>query len=304
MKLSATSVVFLFVLASQAIAQNEGTAPLVLNLSGGTRALGLGDAFTAGRGAEVLFYNPANIAGTPGSTISLQRLGGASTLGTFSTIGPFTRFALGAGVQFLDYGADPGSFPSRVSDLTQRGSVDESSLAATVALQFPFMNLRMGVATKYVEEHRGSNRGSSIAYDVGVAREVSIVSIGFAVQNMGRDIQIGTQRAELPMRISLGAMIPRIRLGTFFDAGVAAAVSRTRDGTINPAGGAELIYNPVQGWTFVGRVGARRVSEGSSSAESPITVGGTFGLDRLSVDYVFAPFKGLGSAHRIAIRIQ
>jgi len=133
---------------------------------------------------------------------------------------------------------------------------------------------------------------------------VRMVSLGLAVQNLGRDIQIGSNRVPLPQRVTLGAMIPRLRLGTFFDAGVAASVSRAHDGTINPAGGAEVIYTPVQGWTFVTRAGVRRVSDGSGSAESPVTFGATFGLDRLSVDYAFGAFTGPGSAHRIAIRIQ
>ncbi|MGD2154219.1 MAG: hypothetical protein PVG79_13190, partial [Gemmatimonadales bacterium] len=43
-------------MASDAFAQAAGTAPLVLRLPGGARALALGNAFSGGWGSEVLFY--------------------------------------------------------------------------------------------------------------------------------------------------------------------------------------------------------------------------------------------------------
>jgi len=73
---------------------------------------------------------------------------------------------------------------------------------------------------------------------------------------------------------------------------------------IVPGAGVELIYQPVEGWTVIGRAGARRVRDLPGRAESPVTLGGSFGLDRLWLDYTFQPYRGPGSAHRIAIRIQ
>ena len=38
--------------------------------------------------------------------------------------------------------------------------------------------------------------------------------------------------------------------------------------------------------------------------ESPLTLGGSLGLDRVWLDYVFQPSRGASSTHRVGIRIQ
>jgi hypothetical protein len=298
---------FLFagLLATPALAQQTPTAPLVLRLPGGTRAAGAGNAFTAGRGAEVLFYNPAQIGILRGTTISLARFGSPATLGTLSTVGPFGKVALGAGIQYLNYGSPLGSsLYGRPGQLPEGGPFQSSSLAATVAASTRIKGLRVGVAGKYVQESLGGLRDDGLALDVGVAREIGRVTIGLAVQNIGDGIEILGQEASLPTRVSLGGISPSILLGSYFDLSFAAAISRERDGRIMPGAGVELAYQPVEGWYFVGRVGARRVEGGSRPLESPVTVGGSFGLDRLWLDYVFQPSRGSSATHRIGIRIQ
>ena len=301
----ATILLLTATLAGPGAAQSEPSAPLVLRLPGGTRALAVGDAWAAGRGAEVLFYNPAQIGVLRGTTISAQRFGDAATLGTLSTVGPFGKIWLGAGVQYLDYHAAPaaGVFTSPAG-LTLRGPVNAASLAATVAAAFRFKGVRFGVGAKYVEERVGGARGNGAAFDLGAAREVRRATVALSVQNLGGDLELLGQDAELPTRVTLGLTSPSIRVSTFFDAGIALAVSREWDGRIVPGGGAELIYEPVGGWYFVARASARRVRSEPGRAESPVTFGGSFGLDRFWLDYAFQPYKGPGAAHRVGIRIQ
>lgn len=291
--------------AGAAHAQSAPAAPLALRLAGGTRASGLGNAFVAGRGAEVIFSNPAQLGILRGSTLSLTRFGGAATQGTFSTVGPYGRLAIGAGVQYLDYhtpGA-PGIY-IRPADLPAGGALNATSLVATVAASRIVKGIRIGAAGKYVQENLNGVRDGGFALDVGVAREVGRTTLGLAVQNIGGGIEILGQPARLPTRVTAGIFSPNILLGPLFDLVVALAVSRERDGRIVPAGGAEIFYQPVQGWTFVGRVGARRVDGAPSPQESPITLGGSFGLDQLWLDYAFQPSRGHGASHRIGLRIQ
>jgi hypothetical protein len=301
----ATALLLLAVQSVAGAAQSDPSAPLVLRLPGGTRALGVGDAWAAGRGAEVLFYNPAQIGILRGTTLSAQRFGDAATLGTLSTVGPFGKIWIGAGVQYLDYHAEPAAgFHTDPAGLTLRGPVNAASMAATVAAAFRFKGVRFGVGAKYVEERVGGARDIGAAFDFGAAREVSRATVALAVQNLGGELEVLGQEAELPTRVTLGATSPSIRVSTFFDAGIALSVSRERDGRIVPAGGAELIYEPVGGWYFVARAGARRVRSEPGRAESPVTFGGSFGLDRFWLDYAFQPYKGPGAAHRVGIRIQ
>jgi hypothetical protein len=304
----ATVLLLLAALPGAGAAQSDPpdpSAPLVLHLPGGTRALGVGDAWAAGRGAEVLFYNPAQIGVLRGTTISAQRFGDAATLGTLSTVGPFGRIWIGAGMQYLDYHAEPATgFYTDPAGLTSRGPVHAASMAATVAAAFRFKGVRFGVGAKYVEERVGAARDNGAAFDVGAAREVGRTTVALAVQNLGGDLEVLGQEAELPTRVTLGVASPTIRVSTFFDATIALAVSREQDGRIVPAGGAELFYEPVGGWYFVARAGARRVRSEPGRAEAPVTFGGSFGLDRFWLDYAFQPYKGPGAAHRLGIRIQ
>jgi hypothetical protein len=295
------------VAGAPAAAQDPQTAPLVLRLPGGTRALGMGNAFVAGRGPEALFYNPAQIGVQRGAALSIQRFGSASTLGSFSTAGGLGKVALAAGVQYLNYHTPSGAFFFTPPGLLTQGAVlGSSSLAATVAGAIRWKGVRFGAAAKYVEERVFVERDGSGALDVGAAKDVGGLSVGLAVQNLGARLSYPSvdQHADLPSRVTLGAAFSGKDIGTYFDLGASAAISRERDGRIVPAGGVELTYEPVSGWTFTGRVGARRVDGGTSPSESPLTLGASFGLDRFALDYAFVPYRGVGAAHRIGIRIQ
>lgn len=299
-------LLLLTLLAPRAVpAQEKPLAPLVLRLPGGTRAGGLGNAFVAGRGAEVLFSNPAQIGILRGSTISGTRFGSRATLGTFSTVGTLGRLSLGAGVQYLDYHppAAAGLY-IRPAQLSLGGTLNAASLAATLAVMTRIMGVRLGAGAKYVQESIGGLRDGGLALDLGAAREVGRATLGLSVQNIGGGLDILGQEAELPTRVSLGAMSPSIFLGTYFDLVVSVAVARERHGRIVPAGGAELFYQPVEGWVFVARAGARRVEEGPLPKESPLALGGSVGLDRIWLDYAFQPSRGSRGAHRLGIRIQ
>ena len=47
------------------VARGQEAGGLALRLPAGTRALAMGNAFVAGRGSEVVFYNPAYVALQP-----------------------------------------------------------------------------------------------------------------------------------------------------------------------------------------------------------------------------------------------
>ena len=86
-----------------------------------------------------------------------------------------------------------------------------------------------------------------------------------------------------------------------FDFGASAAVSVRRGGRVTPAGGGELSYLIIDGVTIAGRVGARLPEK---DGELPVTMGGSFGFDRIALDYAFEPYHGEGNGHRIGIRVR
>lgn len=284
--------------------QSDGHAPTVLLVSPGTRALGLGDAFVAGDGPDALFYNPAQI-GSRGSSLSIARFGGAATLGSFATVGRVAGNSVAFGVRFLDFGAATGGFPSSAGSLLTRGPVDATSLDAILAAEKSWFGLRFGGAAHYVSEQQGGGRAAGVLFDAGVSREVAGASLGLSVQNAGRALALSGIAGDPPTRVTLGGMKEGIVVGTFFDLALAAAVTREDGGRIVPGAGAELTWEPVAGWTVIGRLGVRRGDPSGQPGASPVVFGGSFGVDAITLDYAFQPYHGVaGGAHRFGVRIR
>ena len=283
-------------------ARAQETAPLVLRLPASPRVFGMGDSFIGGSGSDVVFYNPAAIGRQNGLFATVARYGKASTqaaVASSTSLGPLHLAFFG---QWLDYGT--GVFPGRPGALTVRGPNPSQSLAGGFALATAVKGFRIGAAAKYVEERGSSVRDGRAAFDVGLARQVGRFTVGLVAQHLGDDLDLGGQPVELPTRISLGATTRRFPIGTYFDFQATAAVARERGGTIAPSGGIEVTYEPVGGWTASARVGARRVDRTGSPALRPLTLGGSLGLDRVSLDYGLEIYRGSGTVHRFGIRIE
>jgi hypothetical protein len=291
-------------MASNAFAQGAGTAPLVLRLPGGARALALGNAFIGAWGSEVLFYNPAQLERGAGITVSVARYDGASTLGILSSVMRMGSWTVGVGAQYLDYGATPGVFPTEPGDLTTRGSLDAASLAAMLAVSRSIIGVRWGLAAKYVEERLPGERDGRPAFDVGAATDVGDVTIALVAKNLGPDLEIAGDNVRLPMRVTAGATVNDIPIGPFIDLEVMVAVAFLQGGDVVPAGGVEFQYVPVEGWEFAGRVGVRRVEEREPAYPHPVTFGLGFSLDNVSLDYAYESFSGTGAAHVLGLRLR
>ncbi len=294
----------LALLATSLPGQSLRHAPAVLLAPGGTRALGLGDAYVAGTGAEAVFYNPAQI-GTRGSTLSIARYGGAATLGTFASVGKVAGNNVAIGVRFLDFGTAAGGYPSSAGSLLSRGPLDATSLDAMLAAERGWFGIRFGGAVHYVSEQRQDGRAAGVLFDAGVGRQVAGVNLGLSVQNLGQELELDHVAGPLPTRVTLGGMKDGMAVGTFFDLAVAAALTREAGGRLVPGAGAELTWEPVAGWTVTGRLGARRRDPARLPGASMVTMGASVGLDALSLDYAFQPFHDVaGGVHRIGVRIR
>lgn len=283
-------------------AAGQTTAPLVLRLPASPRPAGFGDAFIGGTGSDVVFYNPSQIGDTPGLSLSAARYRTVSTQASLASSTRLGRFAVAAFARWLDYGTS--GFPTSPDDLTQRGDQDGASLAAGGAIATSIMGFRLGTSVSFVEERVANVHGSVPAVDVGISKELDWLTVGAVASHLGPRLNMAGTRAELPTRIGIGATTSRYSFAAFFDVAASAAVYRERDGTITPAGGVELTYEPVSGWTASVRVGARRVDQSRLPGLQPFTVGASLGLDRFSLDYGFEAYRGLGAAHRFGIRIQ
>ncbi len=177
-------------------AQAPASGPVILLLPASTRAMGLGNAWVAGRDDDVLFYNPAQIIGLrAGFEATAGRYGSAGTLGSMAstfTGGPLT---LGWGVEFVNFSTPTGAaYPFVPATLTTSGPNDAFALVATVVRRDERSSgFKIGVAAKYAEDRVAETPAGGVAMrhdaflgDVGVAHNLWGGVAGLAVQNIGR----------------------------------------------------------------------------------------------------------------------
>ena len=177
-------------------------------------------------------------------------------------------------------------------------------MLATLAVAQTYKRFRIGVAGKYLADSRGGDM-QAIVGDVGVSRDVNAFGTPFtaaiAVQNIGTDYNvtgIGPGSETLPTRYVAGAS-GGWPVG-LLDLALAAQVSVFNYGFVAPAGGLELGYSWLDGYSIGGRVGARRPETGVR----PLTAGAGFQMDRLTIDYALETLEGRRVAHRVGLRIR
>lgn len=289
----------------------QGNSPLaapvppILLLPGSTRAMGLGNAYVAGTGPEVIFYNPAQVGESRGTTLSWQGFAGNASLASLATNTTALGVSIGAGVQYLEYRALRADGGSPASQLTRAGAHVASSSLGLLSASVERNGIRIGVTGKYVAQHASGGRRSVPTFDYGAATDLGPITIAMALQDA--DDMIGDGRAaglRLPTRLTIGGMATSLPIGIFWDLGASAAVAMDTDGEVSPAGGVELSYLPVSGWSFTGRVGAQRVVQPHQTGEASFTFGGTINADRIALDYAFQQYRGERATHRVGVRIR
>jgi hypothetical protein len=297
-------------LPASARGQDDQFAPIVLQLPASARATGLGGAFVAVRDIESLFANPAFAGIVTGTAVSVERYS-ASRTGTIAASMTLGQFGVAVSTQYLDFTAAPPvglscgvacstsalEVPSSV--LSEHASAAASSLSAAAAISTTYKGFRWGGALKYVEQRVGDAKDAAPAFDLGVTRDAGRVTWALAVQNLGPSLGDDAAANDMPQRYTLGMAGGGLPVGPL-DFGLSLALSVLRDGFVAPAGGMEWSYNPLEGYTFVVRAGARRPE---LDEQRPFTFGASFTFDRLSLDYAFEDISG-GAGHRLGLRVR
>jgi hypothetical protein len=300
-RLSGSTLLVALFSSLPAQAQEREGGPLVLELPTSAAALSLGTAFPLSRGSsDVIFYNPSLLSHANGFGAGLERFGSRSTYANLSGATAWWRGAVGLGVQSLSYDTDASSvaaISTDASDLLSSGRTGVSELIVSGGYAQELFGVNWGVTGKLVEQRFAQFRDATLAVDLGAAIEVGDLTVGLAVQNLGPELEVGGTALELAERITLGAAFHGAPVGPL-DLGAAAAVSREADGTIVPAGGLEIAYWPVNGRTFIGRVGLRRVED---SAADPVTFGAAFIGDAITIEYAYQGHDGLDGSHRFGV---
>ncbi len=291
----------LLAIGDGAAAQVRETAPLVLELPASTRAAGMGNAYVLSAGDnDALFYHPGLLDTSRGIGASVSFYG-AATLVSASGAAEWWRGGVGLGVQSLSYSAptpDGGGFVLGEAGLSERGLATASETVVSAAYARSLFGLRMGLAAKLAEQRRPGERDVTVAADLGVARRVGPVVLGFAAQNLGRQPRLEGRDLDLPVSLSLGAGTLTRPLGPL-DVTLAAAASVREDDRVGASAGVELAYWPVNGRTFIARIGYRHLDD---DAAKPLTLGAGFAGDRIILDYAVQDFDAGDPVHRVGVR--
>jgi hypothetical protein len=293
------------VLPSDAAGQDDPAGALVLETPSSTEAMAYGDApYLFGSDPGLLFYAPGLIRRSAGVAVSLQRYGGEGTLASAAGAAALLGGGLAVGVQYMRYGAITGLPDGRdlQSVALSPGDVGLAEFVASVGYGRTVRGVDVGVVLKHVEQSVDGDADASLALDVGLANEVGPLMISLTARNLGPDLEIEpggtTAELELPAQVTAALSIEQFEVGPL-DMFLTSRVTRRRDGEVIPAGGWELSYWPLSGYTFRVRAGVQRVVD---DARSPFTVGAAFTGDALTIEWAFQPFDGEGSAHRIGLR--
>jgi hypothetical protein len=280
-------------------AQEDRHAPFVVQLAPSVRALGMGGQWVAGSDPDALFFNPALAATQTATSVGFGRYAAASTLAHAAWGMSFGGRGIALGAAALDYQARPGA-PLSWRALGEHGSQRALSSVASAAGSLTFRGIRLGAAAKYVEERVGNIRDGGAAFDFGAAKDVASVTVGLSVQNVGASFDVGSVDAHLPLRVAAGVSGYGLRVGPL-DFGSSVGASVRRDGFVAGGGGVELGYVPLDGYQIVVRAGAHRPEARSLN---PVTLGGTFEMDRFALDYAFEELRAAGGVHHLGIRVR
>lgn len=288
-------------LASIARAQAPAAGPLALLLPISTHAIGLGNAWVAGRDDYSVFYNPAQIYPTNGIGGSFARYGSNATLGALTgavSVGPVTY---GWGVELVQFRARASAMvPFVPAELIQYGTRQALSFAAVAGAGFVYRGFRTGLGVKYTEDRVdgivGSASSTPIEHglflgDLGISHPLLSGTAAVAVQNIG-----DRGKYPVPLVTTLG-WVRQWQAGQL-DLAVAGQVSE-RQSWMGGGGGAEIGYGWIEGWSAALRAGARRPE---TNGQKPVSIGGTLNADRLVVDYAIEFFDSGRYAHHISVR--
>ncbi len=291
-------------LPAVAQAQPEGMLPRLTHLPASTRAMALGNSYAVTSGhADAIFYHPALLRRASGMGFGYQRWGGNSSSVALSTAVSAFGGGLGFGLRTLQasaFGSGALSAPAGQDALFGLGSVPISERVLTVgyARETRF-GIDVGVGLDLVDERAGSARQNVALFDVSVSRDLGFVDIALTVHDFGNK-PILTDQSDGPAKVVLGAGGYGRPVGEV-DLGFAAHLGFDEDDVLF-GGGVEIGYWPIQGRTFVGRLGFQSVPEGSDAA--PFTTGFAFWGDDLVLEWAWRPFSDAdeGGAHRIGVR--
>lgn len=289
-------------------AQATTALPRSAHLPASARAMALGGAYAMSSGhADAVFHHPALLTRSSGFGLDWQRWGPASSATAASAAVAWFGGGVGIGLRSLQHSAFAGGTVLESSghqdDLFRVGSVPVSERIATLAYarDLPWLELDLGVAVELVDERVETTQHTVTLFDVSLARSAGPLVVALTAHDIGEKpiVETGSE----PARFSLGAGAYGEQVGPL-DLGLAGHVGLDQEEELAYGAGVEVGYWPIQGRTFVARLGVQSVPDGSDA--SPFTTGFAFWGDDITLEWAFNPVSDVDESgtHRFGVRFR
>lgn len=278
------------------VAAQDGFIRLGPDIPPSTRAMALGGAYMMdGDQSDAVFQHPELLRSSSGMTLDFQRWGDAASATSASAatawFGGDVGVAIGLqSIQHTQSSLDGAEGPFPQDALFVEAGTQISERVASVGMARAMGEVEWGLALRLTEVRMGDlGSDTDVALAFGAAREVGPVTVGVAYRDILRSVS----------DLAIGVGTYGWELG-ILDVGVSARLEGF-DEDVRYGGGVELGYWPIRGRTFVARVGAQNVPDGS--AARPITLGFAYWGDALVLEWGYQLFEGApeSGTHRFTV---
>lgn len=261
------------------------------------RAAGMGNAYTAAAGDVMgMFYNPAQATDAQTAGAMFQRGYADDSTGLLALTLPKPAPGCSMGVSLLYYTAgDIDLYNS--AGVKNTVSAEKDYLAAfNLSRQFG-EKYRVGANIKaaHVDLFDAAN-ADTLLFDAGLLAKYRLADLGFAVQNLGGSMKLGSETETVPVTLRLGAS----RGWTSGKCGFTTAldVVKISHAPAYVRVGGEYVYDKLlalrAGYEF----------KNTLSAANSLQFGFGLMLKAWSFDYALIPYENAGTVHRFAASLK
>jgi len=285
-------VVFYF-LSSGILKANESSGLYFLKLNKGSRALGMGNAYTAlSSDLNGIYFNPSGIGFLNYSSIMFFHSNWIEDISieNFAFSFPYNKFNFSGGINYLHM---PMIDKYEIDPLTgspiESGQFSANNFVFQMGLAYRFnWNLALGFQLKFFQDNIDNYSASGFAFDVGLLYKLPIdyFRLGFAIQNIGQPVRYDKRDEKLPQtfRAGIAYQLPYHTITFSLDA-VKTRYTKTK------------LYFGAE-FEFLNSFFLRSGVNWDNPVESNYYLGLGFKiLDNYEINYAFLPMGILGNTH-------
>lgn len=268
--------------------------------AGGMASAGAASSF----GVNALGYNPAGLAAMRGGELAFshtQWLPGSTHdfIGAGLPLRAGGAWKAAVGVTRLSNGAMAG----RADDRGAAGEFSAYDQSVALGAAGSYGRWSAGGAVKYIQSGIAGTRAATWAVDLGARRALRGLpaTVGVSVQNLGPGLKYISQRDPLPLSAAAGVSF--LPLAGFSLALDARRYVYDRE-TVFSVGSEYRLFGEagsVSALALRGGLGGARSGSGGGLG-GLWSAGAGIRLFDLNVDYALAPYRDLGSTHRVTLK--